>query len=539
MNIRSSKLLVFASIALILAVTLYPFSFHHLEYIHNLFDHFYGFESEGLVRPLLDLPLALFDLRSLSLSDLEPAANIVLFVPLGLGLASLLRRQPEMRGYTAFWVTQITGMGLSFFVELLQVFQPSRSSSLTDLFMNSVGALIGFASFMFWKDREAIRTLLSKAHFWSTLFVLHASLVVLIAFYAGRAPHLWTLANWHPEAPLMLGNEASNDRPWEGRITEFFMADESLSYGQIDLILSDQTAFDLSGINPFARYDFGETERISDLSGNLPSLLWKPESPADLMAGQVRLNRNHWLRSDSAGMLVSQRFRRTSAFTIGVALASAHPGQDGPARIVSISQSPSLRNFTFGQSQEHLTFRIRTPFNGTNGSKVEFQLPAVFSDSTSKRVLFTYDSSSLRLFVGEAERGYALALTPENRTTWFVAHLLAGRLLIRFDEPVNWAYTMLYYAFVFIPLGVFLAGLIVMSNKRMPVRMLGLLAGIVLPVLGLQIIMTPTFESGMLMRNVLLSLSGTGCGLLPGFALAKLLRARPTDRSVSEPASPN
>ena len=57
-----------------------------------------------------------------------------------------------------------------------------------------------------------------------------------------------------------------------------------------------------------------------------------------------------------------------SQFTVMATVATNKTVQYGPARIISLSADPGHRNFTLGQEDDNLIFRIRTPFTGNNGT---------------------------------------------------------------------------------------------------------------------------------------------------------------------------
>lgn len=71
--------------------------------------------------------------------------NVVAFVPLGF-LVFLL----SVRGGVTRWAALMVGGGLSLFIELLQVFLPMRSSSLTDLVANVAGTGLGALTALAW-----------------------------------------------------------------------------------------------------------------------------------------------------------------------------------------------------------------------------------------------------------------------------------------------------------------------------------------------------------------------------------------------------
>lgn len=69
--------------------------------------------------------------------QVEVAANIALFVPVGLLTALELRRRP-------WWVAGLAGCGLSVLAELAQaLLRPDRFATVQDVIANTTGALIG------------------------------------------------------------------------------------------------------------------------------------------------------------------------------------------------------------------------------------------------------------------------------------------------------------------------------------------------------------------------------------------------------------
>ncbi len=81
-------------------------------------------------------------------TDFDLAVNILAYVPLGFLLVSAL--QPRLGVAAAALIAALAGGGLSFTMETLQNFLPSRVSSNIDLACNAIGALIGAAAGMNW-----------------------------------------------------------------------------------------------------------------------------------------------------------------------------------------------------------------------------------------------------------------------------------------------------------------------------------------------------------------------------------------------------
>ncbi|MBM7025667.1 VanZ family protein [Clavibacter zhangzhiyongii] len=69
-------------------------------------------------------------------SLVEGAANVAMFVPVGMFLVLLL-------GRSRWWLAIALGVGLSALIELAQAFLPTRVSDVRDLLHNGLGALVG------------------------------------------------------------------------------------------------------------------------------------------------------------------------------------------------------------------------------------------------------------------------------------------------------------------------------------------------------------------------------------------------------------
>ena len=82
------------------------------------------------------------DWREYRSNWLDVVVNVLGFLPLGVLLMRLLTGR-GMNAVTALGMAVCAGFVVSFGVEYLQAFLPSRDSSLRDLIMNSVGTLIG------------------------------------------------------------------------------------------------------------------------------------------------------------------------------------------------------------------------------------------------------------------------------------------------------------------------------------------------------------------------------------------------------------
>jgi VanZ family protein len=63
-----------------------------------------------------------------------------------------LRKNAGRKGAVAMGITLLLGAGISLFIELLQVYLPTRDSSLTDVMNNVLGTYIGARLFQTARD---------------------------------------------------------------------------------------------------------------------------------------------------------------------------------------------------------------------------------------------------------------------------------------------------------------------------------------------------------------------------------------------------
>ncbi len=75
------------------------------------------------------------------------ATNFFGFIPFGFFFYALSLKISRLRRLPAFLLIAVLGTGLSFTIELIQAYLPTRDSSLTDVFMNSAGTILGIAAY--------------------------------------------------------------------------------------------------------------------------------------------------------------------------------------------------------------------------------------------------------------------------------------------------------------------------------------------------------------------------------------------------------
>jgi glycopeptide antibiotics resistance protein len=476
------------AILIILVATLSPFEFTAE-----------GVTLKGAIRDFFAHPSDLSDV----------VGNVFLFMPLGFGIAlrersstlqseSFGARQRQRRGlnlYKTLAVAAIASMMLSLGVEIVQVFLPARCSSWIDICTNTTGGFCGAFSYFCWTAiapnqlqsfAKHVRRLLTIQNL---AIVLSAWVVMtgLVSLSLQQAAHL---SNWNPSFPLLLGNEATGDRPWNGTISAVEISDRALSESEIAQVLQRKSSLPRNGL--VASYDLGQTNSSSSLNdvkdgtGNLSDLV-AHASPLQVLPEGVKLTNNQWLSTAQPATVLSDRLRKSSEFTISTIAATANQNQNGPARILSLSADPFHRNFTLGQQNDYLVFRLRTPITGENGVYTALFVPNVFRDSESHRFLLTYHQNVLHLYVDNVQNSYTLELTPEI-TLFRYLFPFEGRIIQLTSFSVS-VHKLMFYSVFFVPLGFILALISARFKQQIKLDILLVATGIFIPALLLELIL--------------------------------------------------
>ncbi len=460
-------------IFIILYATLFPFDFLLREYF-----------SFGEILSKFDFGLtSFFYLRDI-------AGNILLFIPFGFGLGGLFARW-GLKTIPALGITLLIGFSLSLILEILQAYFLLRYSALVDLLTNTMGAGLGYFAFRLFGER----LIESTALFWeklavaSTIWILGVVFigwVLLMVLVTYGLQNSVSLRNWDFSYPLIVGNESSGDRPWQGQISDVYILDGAISGADAADLLSGGNPEDLKDQSVIAFYQLTNEARFQDKTGLQPDLNWRGTPPQGSEGQSVFISSDHWLETEMPAAEISQMLAESSRFTLGVKLASADPTQSGPARIVSISSDPYHRNFTLGQEGSDLVFRLRTPATGVNGKKPEFVIPDVFQNSGNQHLIVTFDGREIIFYVDGVERVYTYKFVPETRFFWILPPNELGRLQL--NTVSTTIFRFLYAVLLFVPLGILLTIIEKRINRGTLSRLIVVLLGVGLPLLALLVV---------------------------------------------------
>ena len=322
--------------------------------------------------------------------------NVILFIPLGILIRTLAEnRSVRKHRYTAFKAV-ITGILISFTIEFMQLFL-DRSSAFFDIVANGFGTWIGYSvmsrgckRFHRWRVRHQSRLK-------SGVRIAVVVYGVLFFVFSVQPLYLNRFDNWDSAYPLLVGNELTGNRPWQGELFLLAIYGRALDARAIAGLWKSgsqpETFQRRMELDPIALYGFveGSGDTVHDISSNEPIHLFG--APVSwLNAGQgIRVKGGAGLISIGSAKKIADACRATGGLTVEVWCRSADMSQSGPARIVSVSKSTDLRNFTLGQEGRDLLFRVRTPLTGPNASFVQLWAEEFFKDCGIHHVIAVFD----------------------------------------------------------------------------------------------------------------------------------------------------
>jgi hypothetical protein len=330
---------------------------------------------------------------------------------------------------------------VSLSVEAGQLFLATRDPSLSDFVANTLGGALGFWTSHHLRQRPWI-VHLRRYRDALTLLGLILYIAALIGFFP-LIPAFQKLKSWDPSYPLLIGNEATLDRPWLGKIFFVALYDRVLTADEIESAFrrgpNSEVELEL-GSAPVGLYPFqeGGGTRVHDRSlvgVPLDLEIIAPQRVTWLPRGGLELTRPAVLRSSWKPEKIYHRFTATDRFSL-VAWIEPKEGlglQSRPARILSFSLNPMLTNFTLGQEGSEILFRVRSRLAGPNGTRLELRTKGLGLSQTPTQVAITYDRGAKHLYVN----GILFDSLPALNGITFMAWVL------KFNSSSRWQMALL------------------------------------------------------------------------------------------------
>ncbi len=326
------------------------------------------------------------------------AAHWLLFIPAGW----LIWHAYTQHGFRRCFRWTLIAIAIAVISELSQVLLPERGVSAVDFLLDLLGIATGIALAYGYPQRHLLPQSLFKLIKQGTFSLL---LIATVAYLYAIQPVTSDLTSWDKRYPLLLGNEKSLDRPWQGTLYQLALFNRTIA---LDKIPTELSPANLASINPLLQYQFTTPTKVSD------QLALNPTNPS--FTGLTLKNASHTqakLLADGglyfpAGSLVSSstlpptlldELTQNDQFTISVKIKAEQPVSPEMVRIVSLSASPYERNVTLGQQGNRLHFRIRTSATGENADNSELRSSPCLVFGQVHQVIASYNGSSSQIYV--------------------------------------------------------------------------------------------------------------------------------------------
>jgi glycopeptide antibiotics resistance protein len=425
MRIRVSIIIILLAMFFISMVTLYPFAFN--------------FRNSGGLRDLLIVGTGRSD-------EKDFLGNILLFIPLGIGLGRLLIGEMHRNWMTSLGISGLVSFGFSYVIEALQIHMPSRFASILDVIADTTGGMLGLMFFLFWyrEVRSATAARFVKKH----LLLLSLVYIGMVFPVTSNFAFDRSFNNWGKDYALVFGNEATGTRPWKGCISEAYIANRALTEKEVSMLHSRKMSVDSIGSALLVYYRFAGNGIYHGHFGHLPALISRGTAQDTGQENVVCLGPGQWIETAQPPVFLTERISAASELTVGVTVMTDRINQTGPARIISLSADTHRRNFTLGQQGRDLQVRIRTPLTELNGTQPQLVIHDVFSRDRRVELVVTYNRSVLSVYVDGVLSSQSLRLSPDG---------VSFRDSIRGKEFNLVRHKLYYYAMIFLPLGILIA----------------------------------------------------------------------------------
>jgi hypothetical protein len=253
------------------------------------------------------------------------------------------------------------------------------------------------------------------------------------------------LSNWDNQFPLLIGNEGTQDRPWQGLIKHVQISDRAFTKEEVANLFIEDISTNQTDSSTVAFYDFTGND-----SNNFPLLNWQGGGSVQTADSAILISKDQWLQSDQPVTTLSQSLAASSQFTAIIIAASTDLNQTGPARLLTISTDPFQRNFMIGQQNTELVLRLRTPLAGLDGSQPQFIIPNVFTDQEFHQIIITYDGLVLTVYIDNPTNAAAIELVPSIAI--FTKFFPDAVEQMRINQSTPIIFRLLYSLVIFLPL---------------------------------------------------------------------------------------
>jgi len=244
---------------------------------------------------------------------LHTSLNVLLFMPFGFALSRFFDRRKKSL-FHSIAVALVAGATLSYSIEIIQLYMPSRDSAWDDVIANALGAALGtilgtgVGSFIFqklsaWESRAEQFLSFRKI---SVIALIYFGAWLAISVPLQQKTHL---DNWDPNSFLFVGYDAREDTRWSGAVSRIQLWDYALTDERAVAISANADVNDSADTTALASYDLSQPPPIVNKAGSLPNLSLSSISsfPQDRRASSAGISRSSALASSGRPPLQSVR----------------------------------------------------------------------------------------------------------------------------------------------------------------------------------------------------------------------------------------
>lgn len=480
----SNRFLILA-VAGILFLTMYPFEISHAKPSWHGLPFLLGRDTKAG-------------------GPLDIVLNILLFMPYGFAIgAKFLRRGTPRR--TILIYTGLAGALFSYAIEFTQLYVPFRDSGWEDVLTNTTGAFLGCIVAFFFADWvfRRLSNVQRDAQAWATPRRLATALLIYLGVWFVVSTFLIqkiSLEDWRSDCFLVFGNNPEGLRPWRGKVLQVQIWNRALSKGIAEQLTSSARTPQMD--DPLVNLDFGGQD-----SSNGANTEPQTASRAVTIAASPTLSN-----------YVIDNVKQSNQFSIRAVLL---PGLATNGWIVSLSQKSGFADFYMGQQDDDVVFWFRSPVTA-RWRNMYWKIPNALSDSGVRRVMFSYDGSSLRSYM-DGKTIETRALGVQTALASCVRHLKINELT---------GYRDIYYALLFFPVGTLLGLVVTAPMWRRADRLAAVALWALLPAVILEWILMRATRAPFSIENAVLAVAYT----LLGFLWINSDGAHRIDRAASTPA---
>ena len=325
------------------------------------------------------------------------AAHWLLFVPAGWLIWQVFTQHGLRQSLKWALVT----FAIAVISEFSQLLLPERGVSAADFLLDLLGITSGLVLAYSYPQIHLPPILIKRTKLAAFLLMLIATTAYLYAIQPVESE----LSNWDKRYPLLLGNEQSMDRPWQGTLYQLALFNRAITADETPAKLPPEA---LGAIDPLLHYSFSAEPQATDqlalnpTNSSSPNLTLKnmSDTPARLLPdGGLYFPAGSLVSSDTLPPALLDSLTKNSQLTISATIRAEQPVSPEMVRIISLSASPYERNFTLGQQGNSLHFRVRTSATGANADRSELRSEPCLEFGKLHQIIASYNGRGSQIYV--------------------------------------------------------------------------------------------------------------------------------------------